>query len=59
MKVRRYGRVDTLFLADRICLWYGSFHTHRDLGTRTGTDDISHSSEVSRAPCTRETGAPP
>ncbi|MCQ4045116.1 transposase [Streptantibioticus rubrisoli] len=27
VKVRRYGRVDTVFLADRICLWYGCFHT--------------------------------
>ncbi|WP_086013694.1 IS701 family transposase [Streptomyces bingchenggensis] len=26
-KVRRYGRVDTVFLAERTCLWYGSFHT--------------------------------
>lgn len=26
-KVRRYGRTDTVFLAERTCLWYGSFHT--------------------------------
>jgi hypothetical protein len=26
-KVRRYGRTDTVFLADRICLRYGCFHT--------------------------------
>lgn len=26
-KVRRYGRVDTVFLAERTCLWYSSFHT--------------------------------
>ena len=26
-KVRRYGRMDTVFLAEHTCLWYGSFHT--------------------------------
>ena len=26
-RVLRYGRTDTVFLADRICLWYGSFHS--------------------------------
>ncbi|MFI1856257.1 transposase, partial [Streptomyces sp. NPDC020480] len=27
IKVRRYGRTSPVFLAERICLWYGSFHT--------------------------------
>ncbi|TDT98208.1 DDE superfamily endonuclease [Streptomyces sp. 846.5] len=26
-RVLRYGHTDTVFLADRICLWYGSFHS--------------------------------
>src|SRR5947208_10063893 len=25
--VRRYGRTDTVHIAEVICLWYGSFHT--------------------------------
>jgi DDE superfamily endonuclease len=26
-KVRRYGRIETIEIAEAICLWYGSFHT--------------------------------
>ncbi|EWM12092.1 transposase [Kutzneria sp. 744] len=26
-RVRRYGRTDTVHIAEVICLWYGSFHT--------------------------------
>jgi hypothetical protein len=26
-QVRRYGRTDTVAIAEVICLWYGSFHT--------------------------------
>ena len=27
VKVLRYGRTDTVLIADRVCLWYGSFHS--------------------------------
>jgi hypothetical protein len=27
VKVRRYGRTDTVQIAEIVCLWYGSFHT--------------------------------
>ncbi|MES4908127.1 MULTISPECIES: hypothetical protein [unclassified Streptomyces] len=27
IKVHRYGRTSPVFLAERICLWYGSLHT--------------------------------
>lgn len=44
-QVRRYGRTDTVCLAERACLWYGSFHTQtvrvillRDDSTDTGYD---------------------
>jgi hypothetical protein len=26
VKIRRYGRTDAVLIADRVCLWYGSFH---------------------------------
>jgi SRSO17 transposase len=44
-QVRRYGRTDTMHLAEFTCLWYGSFHTQtvrvillRDDATDTGYD---------------------
>jgi DDE superfamily endonuclease len=44
-QVRRYGRTDTVHLAEIECLWYGSFHTQRvrvvllrDDATETGYD---------------------
>ncbi|MBS2531613.1 transposase [Catenulispora sp. NF23] len=44
-QVKRYGRTDTVHLAERTCLWYGSFHTQtvhvillRDDATDTGYD---------------------
>ena len=44
-QVRRYGRTDTVHVAEVGCLWYGSFHTQavrvtllRDDGTDTGYD---------------------
>ena len=35
-QVRRYGRIDTIEIAEAICLWYGSFHTRtiRVIGVR-------------------------
>ena len=45
VQVRRYGRVDTVHIAEIRCLWYGSFHTQtvrvvliRDDATNTGYD---------------------
>jgi hypothetical protein len=44
-QVKRYGRTDTVYLAEIRCLWYGSFHTQRvrvillrDDATDTGYD---------------------
>jgi hypothetical protein len=44
-RVKRYGRIDTVRIAEVHCLWYGSFHTQvvrvillRDEGTDTGYD---------------------
>jgi hypothetical protein len=44
-QVTRYGRADTVRIAEVCCLWYGSFHTQtvrvillRDDGTDTGYD---------------------
>jgi len=44
-QVSRYGRTDTVRIAERTCLWYGSFHTQtvriillRDDATDTGYD---------------------
>jgi len=44
-QVNRYGRTETVYLAEINCLWYGSFHTQqvrvillRDDGTESGYD---------------------
>ena len=44
-QVKRYGRADAVLIAERTCLWYGSFHTQtvrvillRDNATDTGYD---------------------
>jgi hypothetical protein len=58
-QVRRYGRTDTVHIAEIRCLWYGSFHTQvvrvillRDDSTDTGYDLALVTTDQQSSPAT-------
>ena len=57
MRVTRYQRTDTVYLAEITCLWYGSFHTRtvrvillRDDTTDTGYDLALVTTDLTSSP---------